>query len=479
MKYSPKNNEHLTIINKVYHEEKIKNPNMFWGRIAKRLNEMFNMEKDSEWWKNQRYKHSVKLEKSPVTPKNEYVGDMNDPELKDLASDPHKEESIIMEDDNHIKAKVVIMDDNPANITPEEFVERFNLDPNIWKMETFVAKIWNTSMKDSDENPTITTNYSTAARFRRINEVKPSESLLDWVFEYAVKQAKEQGEPFSVLKYEPIEAKIKDNVLVLPLFDAHIGKLTWEEETDTDSDIHKSIETFRTILRQLIDRAKLIGFDEIIFPIGNDYFQYDTMNNETTGKTHQDSDSRWKALFGKGIDLLVESIRYCSKFAKVNVILVQGNHDFMMSFFAYQSLRGWFDTNPRVNISKNIRTRQYVKVGVNLLGFTHGDKEKAARLFKLMPVEAKPLWSDVLFAEFLTGHGHREMLIQEDTGIRIRMISSISPRDAWHYEQGYWSLPAAQAIIYNKRMPGPLATVHAVVTFKVKQKDGDKYLIIE
>jgi predicted phosphodiesterase len=197
----------------------------------------------------------------------------------------------------------------------------------------------------------------------------------------------------------------------------------------------------------------------------NDFFQFDNDNSETTKGTRVDSDIRWKKLFKVGIELLKETLDICVTYAPVDVILVQGNHDSQMSFYAFEALRGWYDSHRYVKISSNIRTRTYRQIGVNLIGFTHGEKEKN-RLYEIMHQEARKLWGKTKYSEWIVGHYHKSYM-DEKGGVRKRVVSSITGTDAWHYESGYNSLSAAQAIIYNENQLGPYAIYHISFNDKV------------
>lgn len=342
---------------------------------------------------------------------------------------------------------------DPANLTIEEVAKLFGLDTARWECVSFTAKAWNTTMKGQNSKPMINTNYSVNARFKPIFKVKPTEEDLKWVFD-TVKSFSEP-QPIKPIKMSrPI-----DNLLVLPILDAHIGKLAWGKETDENYDIKIASERFRRSVQNIVSRASAIGFSEIIFPVGNDFFQYDNSTQSTTRGTLVDSDTRWKKLFKVGITLLREALDYCKAFAPVDVILVQGNHDSMMSFFAFEALRGWYDKDPMVKIDEDIKTRTYRKWGMNLLGFAHGDKEKD-RLYQIMQQEARSLWGETRYAEWIIGHFHKNF-VDERQGVTKRVVGSFSGTDAWHYENGFvGTLKSAQGIIYNANKPGPYLIIY-------------------
>jgi len=361
---------------------------------------------------------------------------------------------------NNLEATITIKE-NPANLSIDNMFNLFNIDKAKWECTGYTTKSWNTTLKGKDGNPVLTTNYSVKAVFKLKEKEDLTKEDLSWLFE---------GFRSKASKIKPIEVKPKletytGNTAVLALFDHHLGKLAWGEETGENYDIKIASNRFLEVAKKLIGRSNEIGVDKIIFPIGNDFFQFDNSNTETAKGTRVDSDIRWKKLFRVGLGLLKEVIDYASYFAPVDVLLVQGNHDNMMSFYAFEALRGWYDDNKYVIICPNIMTRTYRQIGVNLLGFTHGDKEKD-NLYRIMQQEARELWGKTLHAEWLTGHYHKTH-VEEKQGVIKRTISSLTGTDAWHYESGYiGSLKSAQSLIYNENIPGPYAILYESINIK-------------
>lgn len=358
---------------------------------------------------------------------------------------------------NTLEAKRIIST-NPANLSLEQIVELFELDANKWQCAEFSTKSWNTTMKDKNSEPMVSRNYSVHAKFKPAEGYNPTKEDISWVFEEAVKQSNY----FKNVKYET--AKSPDNLLVLPILDAHIGKLAWGKETGENYDIKIAVDRYRKIVKGIVERAKDVGFCKIIFPVGNDFFQHDG-DSETTKGTKVDTDIRWKKMFQVGVNLLKDTLDYLSQYAEVDVILTQGNHDNHMSFYAFETLRGWYHKHPRVTIDEDIRTRTYRAWGVNLLGFTHGDKE-GDNLYKLMQQEARELWGKTKYSEWIIGHYHRSY-VDERHGVVKRVVNSISGTDAWHYEKGFiGTLRASQGIIYHRNQLGPHTIIQESISYE-------------
>ena len=67
-----------------------------------------------------------------------------------------------------------------------------------------------------------------------------------------------------------------------------------------------------------------------------------------------------------------------------------------------------------------------------------------------MQIEAPELWANAKFREWHLGDIHHET-VQEDSGIIIRHISSVSSPDEWHAKKGYvGSQRKSLAFIWDK-----------------------------
>jgi UDP-2,3-diacylglucosamine pyrophosphatase LpxH len=247
---------------------------------------------------------------------------------------------------------------------------------------------------------------------------------------------------------------VSGNVLVLPIFDAHIGKMAWGEETGEDYDIRIAGKRYIQTIMALVERAQHIGIERIIFPIGQDFLHYTTHDQKTAKGTPQDSDLRWKKMYREGKNLLRDAILFMEKIAPVQLIFSPGNHDEIFSFFLMENIGDYFRNHPNVNWDGDIKARQYVRIGVNLIGFSHGNEE-GNRLFELMQQEARELWGKTIYAEWIVGHTHQEK-VEEKSGVVKRTVRSISGTDYWHYKKGFiGTLKAGQGIIYNEFKAGP------------------------
>ena len=88
-----------------------------------------------------------------------------------------------------------------------------------------------------------------------------------------------------------------DNLLEVTLFDLHLGKLAWGKESGENYDSKIACDRFLTTIKTLLEHSKGFEYSKILFPIGSDFFNSDTIENTTTSGTPQDEDLRWKKTF--------------------------------------------------------------------------------------------------------------------------------------------------------------------------------------
>lgn len=247
----------------------------------------------------------------------------------------------------------------------------------------------------------------------------------------------------------------------LPIVDLHFGKLSMSDDVAEPYNYMLARERFNFIIDDSINNIKNYDIDEILFPIGSDFFHIDNMNRTTTAGTRQDSDLSPQLIYKYGLECLIDGITKLSKIAKVKVFCINGNHDFLTSYHAVHSLWCYFHKNENVEVDLGTSPRKYFQYGNSLIGFTHGDKEKQ-RLDGIMQVEARELWGKTHYHEFHCGHLHSEKA-REDNGIIYRNLSSVCGTDMWHHTSGYvGAIKKCQSFLWHKT-DGLKVIYHTVV----------------
>ena len=381
-----------------------------------------------------------------------------------------KEVSFNKDKTKTIKAEIYLEPDELAS--PVKIMKKMGLDPFLWEVVT--CKItdggWDVTLK-IENSEKIEVGYKKTSFPQTIRNKKYSVMLTvkplgnNLVFPQILDAFKEL-EPKSFEKIDYKDFSPSEGLLFeLPMMDFHFGKLSWLEETGNDYDLKIAEKLWRNTISDLISKAIKFGvIEKIVFPIGQDFFHFDTPRGTTTAGTQLDTDTRWQKMFRKGVELLVWAIEELAKIAPVEVMWVPGNHDQMLSYAAVIGLYQRYSESSNINVDTKASPRKYILFGKNLIGYSHGDKE-GKRLQGLMQIEAPDLWGKSIFREFHIGHLHTEMTITNN-GIVFRQISAITASDAWHGENGFLgSTRQAQAFIWDKALG-----LQAILNSNVREK---------
>lgn len=238
--------------------------------------------------------------------------------------------------------------------------------------------------------------------------------------------------------------------------DLHVGKYAWGEESGEDYDIEIAERVFTQAIAEIIERAKGYPLDGIVLVVGNDLLQTDSEAGTTTAGTHVDTDSRYIKSFRRARALNSWAIRRCAEVAPTRVVVVPGNHDSLTAFHIGEVLEAEFHGVPQVEIDNSPRRRKYLRYGVNLIGWTHGNEEKHADLPLIMAQECPREWGETLHREMHLGHLHKMKETRftagdSFNGVRVRILPSLCSPDAWHYGKGYvHERRACEAYLFSK-----------------------------
>ncbi len=378
--------------------------------------------------------------------KNEFIHDTDDGLLdKDHVVD--SEESSRTETENTLELD---FRGNEIIKTSEKLLEVAKVDLDLWRLDKEVVNKWDVTMKGNDGEPVTAQNFQVKVWLSKKKDVAQ-------VFNAAEKY-KELLDEYEHIQYKPVQynkAKFEKNLLEITIFDLHIGKLCWAGETGENYDVKIASDRFITAIKTLLQRAAGFNYERILFPVGNDFFNSDTMLNTTTAGTPVDEDLRWHKTYKLAKKLLVQGIDLLREHAPVDVVIVPGNHDEQRSYFVGEDLSSWYRSDPNVTVDTGASMRKYYKYGKVLLGLTHGNNEKEALLPQLMATEQREDWAKALFCEWQLGHFHKKKTIKypvldENLGMTIRYLSSLSGTDAWHNKKGFVkNTKAAEAFLWS------------------------------
>lgn len=353
-----------------------------------------------------------------------------------------QEETIFNKDKSQtVRRDVYLTPDEAAS--PTLIMQKCGFDPFLWEVVTcrVVSGSWDVTIKNADGEGVLHTNrkYSVTLTVKPLGGRLNSEQIL---------------EAFRALPPVKVETRVHRGgayLLELPIMDFHLGKLAWSAETGgADYDLKIAEALWRKTVTDLLGKAAVFGPPErVLFPIGQDFFHFDTPTTTTTAGTQLDSDTRWQKMFSKGVELLVWAVEQCRVLAPVKIIWIPGNHDTVLSYAATVGIAQRYANAGDVVVDLSPMPRKYERYGRNLIGFAHGEDE-GKRIEGLMQVEAAGMWGKSIWREYHCGHLHSESVTTKN-GIVFRRISSITAPDAWHSEKGFLGATRqATAFVWDK-----------------------------
>lgn len=229
-------------------------------------------------------------------------------------------------------------------------------------------------------------------------------------------------------------------LLEVSIFDLHLGKHCWGPETGgADYDLQIANSLLHDAINYLYDMAPANQIGRVLFPVGNDLFHVDTVQNTTTSGTPQDVDQRWQYIFNTGFETYATAIERIATAVPVDVVIVPGNHDFKTCYHFGHSLKQYFKDHPNVNIDNSPCETKYYRYGKTLIGFNHGQGRawiKPEEMTARMATDRPQDFSECTERSWHLGHVHKHKS-DEAYGVVCEVLPSLTPPDAWHAKQGY------------------------------------------
>jgi hypothetical protein len=333
--------------------------------------------------------------------------------------------------------------------TLEDLLAFHKVDLAIWEVERFVVNAYEQGAKDMEGEVTVTPLHQIKAWLRRKAGVKLIREVAEEMLAEIRQAASAHRKASPLLKY-----KAPDDVLFeLAPMDAHLNKLAWGSETGHDNyDSRIAAERWAMNCTTLLTRAAPWKPARTAIVLGNDFFNVASGGKATVGGTPQDVDNRLGKMFRLGRSLITETVAQSLELSPVELVFVRGNHDGELVWLLGEVIEAWYKDHPHVTVRNEPTARKYLRWGSCLLGFTHGDKEKADKLPLIMATERAVDWSETSHREWHLGHLHKAMKWDDEfAGVRVRRLPSLCSPDAWHAENGYvGTIKATEGYLFSK-----------------------------
>lgn len=391
--------------------------NRKWKIIAeemtKQFNEIYSSEQCRSRWRNNRHKL-----------------DEIDPIQKYGVKQKINEDGTI-----ELERLIEVYSEN--DLKDPNFVIRANgFDPETWKLTGLEFSMWGHLNK---ELPKPVTLYA--------NKIKLAPLENEFTLEEIQDSIQELMAGYKPPTFKPIRYAENGKLLEVNISDLHLNKLGFMDGV-YDSSIAE--QSFFYILDDVITRTSDMKFEKILFIWSHDFFNIDNLSKTTTAGTPQETTVRYADMFKQGKQMLIQGIDLLKQIAPVETVQVGANHDRLTSYTLSEVLYAWYRNDKNVTIDNDPISRKYRRFGKCLIGFSHGNQEKN-RLGKIMPAEARKDWGKTLYSEVHAAHIHTEKAVEEDNGVIVRYLSTVSGTDTWHFESGYvGAVPKAQSFIWDK-----------------------------
>jgi hypothetical protein len=251
---------------------------------------------------------------------------------------------------------------------------------------------------------------------------------------------------------------------VLVVADTHFGKYCWNRTAGGgDYDLDIAAKLVNEAGDELLSVGNSHNPTRRTIAFLGDLFHYDTPAGTTTGGTPLERDGRLQKMIQVGCDSLIRLVEHSAETAPTDVVIVNGNHDEVLTWTFQRILLERFRRDKRVSVNLAFTGRQYLSHGGNLLGFAHGHKAKA-KLPQLMALESPQEWSNCRYREWHTGHFHSQAAewqrpIETLQGVIVRTAPALNPPDDYHAVNGWIaSRQAMETFLYA--YSGGLTAMH-------------------
>lgn len=346
---------------------------------------------------------------------------------------------IISEDVNYKTGQKVVTLKSDKPLNKEELEELAGID----NKTSFLERSWLKSHLTNSWTYSLNVRYANSAESFLTN------------FENFLKDFKSSYTPIKkedIIKHDILENKF---LVQISLADYHLDK-----QTLTQATLEERIKVYRTTIQALIYKAYMnYGIDEIVYVIGNDFFNSDNFNQTTTAGTQQFLNTSWFNSFEEGFKLQVWAIEFLKTFCnKLHVVHVMSNHDRVTGYHLAHSLEVYFKEDSEITFDRSSEHTKVYKYGSNFLGYNHGDTD-LGKLPAYFASKFSKIWGETKHREISVGHLHNKKKYSftigsnEIEGIRINVLPGSTPSDVWYEMKLYdLAIKAGIAKIYDKNL---------------------------
>lgn len=274
--------------------------------------------------------------------------------------------------------------------TEEEIIKHFNIDITKWK----IVNIYHKTSFSGKYSITVQTNLLKGVETISLDQnfIEKLKFVLPYPHLTWTNNSDNSNKPIASL--------------LIPKQDAHWNK----RDIDGKNSIEDRFKTFtQTLLGQLEKIIKTNNLEKITYIIGSDEFNSE-WTKATTHGTPQDNILTYQQAFEKISEFNIETIKYLRFYApKVEVVLLNGNHDHNAGWHLATLLKQVFKKNETITVNDSIDNTKVLNFHSTLVLANHGDAIKPRDLAAKFPIIAKDIWSEYKNFMLITGDKHHEV----------------------------------------------------------------------
>jgi len=326
-----------------------------------------------------------------------------------------------------------------------------------FEIERSEATKWECASSDGDGGTTVTELHRVFVRLKpRAGPGK--REMVEAMIASASKQLRQPS------KAKRLRSSASGLWQVLVVADPHFGKYAWGKTTGHDDyDLSLAQSLVGDAAAELLEIGDAQRPERRTIAMLGDLFHYDTPGGTTTSGTPLERDGRLQKMIEIGSDCLLGIIERSGETVPTDVVIVNGNHDEVLTWGFQRIMQERFRRHKNVTIKGDYTGRQYLSHGNTLLGFAHGHKAKR-KLPQIMALEASQQWSQCGYREWHTGHFHSQAAehqrpLETIDAVTVRTAPALCPPDDWHSIHGFvGSRQAMESFCY--RNEGGLASIN-------------------
>lgn len=302
--------------------------------------------------------------------------------------------------------------------TEQEIVDYFNIDTTKWK----IVNIYHKTTPSGKYSITVQTNL-----LKGVETINLDEGFINKLNSIS---------PIHLISEVKYTNKLEKPIasLLIPKQDAHWNKA----DIYGNNSIEDRFQTFtKTLLYQLENVIKTHSLEKITYIVGSDEFNSEA-TGETTKGTPQQNILSYNQSFEKISEFNIETIKLLRFYApKVEVILLNGNHDHNVGWHLAHLLKQVFKKNESITINDSLENTKIVEFHSNLVLLNHGDVIKPKDLAAKFPLLAKNKWSQFSNYFVICGDKHHEVA-HDYHGIMFYQVPQLSnAKSKWDDKMGF------------------------------------------